>query len=126
MISDFNSTTRYRRRKETEKALQFIHGEATGSYYGVWDYIAANSPKELIDEFVSGYNRGKYLQETLGKAMKEFQSSSESIKHAVAMKYQNFLSRRKFNLPLTLMERMRFGFPEICNVWELISDFLRQ
>ena len=26
MISDFNSTTRYRRRKETEKALQFIHG----------------------------------------------------------------------------------------------------
>ena len=25
MISDFNSTTRYRRRKETEKALQFIH-----------------------------------------------------------------------------------------------------
>lgn len=26
MISDFNSTTRYRRRKETEKVLQFIHG----------------------------------------------------------------------------------------------------
>ncbi|PFX16929.1 hypothetical protein AWC38_SpisGene18772 [Stylophora pistillata] len=98
MISDFNSTTRYRRRKETEKALQFIHGGATGSYYGAWDYIAANSPKELIDEFLSGYKRGRYLQETLGKAMKEFQSSPESIKHAVAMKYQNFLSRRKFNL----------------------------
>ena len=92
MISDFNSTTRYRRRKETEKALQFIHGGATSSYYGAWDYIAENSPKELIDEFVSGYKRGKYLQETLGKAMKEFQSSPESIKHAVAMKYQNFLS----------------------------------
>ncbi|KAK2570467.1 hypothetical protein P5673_005289 [Acropora cervicornis] len=30
--------------------------------------------------------------------MKEFQPSPESIKHAVAMKYQNFLSRRKFNL----------------------------
>ena len=64
MISDFNSTTRYRRRKETEKALQFIHeggggGVGTGSYYGAWDYIAANFPKELIDEFVSGYKRGK-------------------------------------------------------------------
>ena len=46
---------------------------------------------------MSGYKRGKYLQKTLGKAMKDFQSSPESIKHAVAMKYQNFLSRRKFN-----------------------------
>ena len=73
-------------------------GGGTGSYYGAWDYIAANSPKELIDEFVSGHKRGKYFQETLGKAMKEFQSSPESIKHAVAMKYQNCLSRRKFNL----------------------------
>ena len=98
MITDFNSTTRYRRRKQTEKALQFIHGGATGSFYGAWDYIAADSPKELIDEFVSGYKGGKYLQETLGKAMKEFQSSPELNKHAVAMKYQNSLSRRKLNL----------------------------
>lgn len=36
MIDDFNSSTRYRRRKETEKALLFIHGWATGSYYGAW------------------------------------------------------------------------------------------
>ncbi|KAK2570327.1 hypothetical protein P5673_005117 [Acropora cervicornis] len=34
-------------------------GGGTGSYYGAWDYIAANFPKELIDEFVSGYKRGK-------------------------------------------------------------------
>ncbi|XP_078361840.1 uncharacterized protein LOC144646172 [Oculina patagonica] len=98
MIDDFNSSTRYRRRKETEKALQFIHGGATGSYYGAWDYLSANAPKELIDEVLSGYKRGKYLQETFGKAMKEFQSSPEAIKHAVAIKYQNFLSRRKFDL----------------------------
>lgn len=69
MIGDFNSSTRYRRRKETEKALQFIHGwgggRPTGSYYGAWDYLSANVPKEMIDEVLSGYKRGKYLQEDL-------------------------------------------------------------
>ena len=98
MIGDFNSTTRYRRRKETEKALQFIHGGLTGSYYGAWDYLAANAPKELIGEFISCYKRGKYLQETFNKAVKDFQSSPESIQQAVAMKYKNHLSRRKFKL----------------------------
>ena len=84
--------------KKKRRHCSLFMGGGTGSYYGAWDYIAANFPKELIDEFVSGYKRGKYLQENLGKAMKEFQPSPESIKHAVAMKYQNFLSRRKFNL----------------------------
>ena len=38
MISDFNSTTRYRRRKETEKALQFIHegGGGGGHRFLLW------------------------------------------------------------------------------------------
>ena len=36
MVSDVNSSARYRRRKETEKALQFIHGGTMGSYYGAW------------------------------------------------------------------------------------------
>ena len=69
-----------------------------GSYYDAWEFLAANAPKEVINECLSVYKRGKYLQETLGKAMKEFQSSPEAVKQAVAMKYQNFLSRRKFNL----------------------------
>ena len=63
---------------------------------------ASNSTsKELIDEVIlSGYHQsiGGTSRRPLSKAMKEFQSSPESIKHAVAMKYQNFLSRRKFNL----------------------------
>jgi len=32
MINDSGSSTRYRRRKETGKALQFIHGGDTGSF----------------------------------------------------------------------------------------------
>jgi len=75
---------------------RYIHGGTIGSYYGAWD--AANAPKEVIDDLLKGYKRGKYLQETFGNAIKHFQSSPEAIKHAVALKYQNFLSRRKFNL----------------------------
>lgn len=97
MISDFNFIIRYRRRKEIEKVLQFIYGGVIGFYYGVWDYIVVNFFKELIDEFVSGYKRGKYFQEIFGKVMKEFQLLFELIKYVVVMKYQNFLFRRKFN-----------------------------
>lgn len=50
MIDDFNSSTRYRRRKKTEKTLQFIHGGATGSYYGAWDYLSANASFEWLQE----------------------------------------------------------------------------
>ena len=91
-------TTRHRRRKETEKALKFIHGGSSGSFYGAWDYIVANAPKELVGEFITGYQRGKYIQEVFEKAMKEHQASPEALKQAIATKYQNFLSRRKFNL----------------------------
>ncbi|PFX14009.1 NACHT, LRR and PYD domains-containing protein 3 [Stylophora pistillata] len=91
-------TTRHRRRKETQKALKFIHGGSSGSFYGAWDYIVANAPKELVGEFITAYKRGKYIQEVFEKAMKEHQASPEALKQAIATKYQNFLSRRKFNV----------------------------
>ena len=47
---------------------------------------------------MSGYKRGRYLQETFGKAIKDFLSSPEILNQAVAIKYKNYLSRRKFNL----------------------------
>ncbi|PFX18880.1 hypothetical protein AWC38_SpisGene16729 [Stylophora pistillata] len=91
-------TTRHHRRKEAEKALKFIHGGGSGSFYGAWDYIVANAPKELVGEFITGYQRGKYIQEVFEKAMKEHQASPEALKKTIATKYQNFLSRRNFNL----------------------------
>ena len=56
MITDSGCSTRYRRRKEAKKALTFLHGGETGSFYGAWDYIAANAPKELM------YKRGNHLK----------------------------------------------------------------
>lgn len=87
---DTKPTTRHRRRKETEKALTFIHGGESGSYHGAWDYIVANASKELVDEFITSYKRGKYIQEMYEKAMKEHQASPEALKQAVATKYQAF------------------------------------
>lgn len=95
---DTKSTTRHRRRKETEQALKFIHGGESGSYHGAWDYIVANAPKELVGKFITGCKRGKYMQELYEKAMKEHQASPEALKQAISTKYQNFLSRRKFML----------------------------
>lgn len=98
MISDPNSSTRYRRRKESEKALKFIHGGETGSFFGAWDYIAGNTPKELVTELFVGYRRGSQLKKIFNNAMNKYQMSPEALQKAIATKYQNHLSRRKFVL----------------------------
>lgn len=98
MINDSGSSTRYRRRKETGKALQFIHGGDTGSFYGAWDYIAAGAPKELVTEFIVEYKRGNFLKKIFNNAVNTYQMSPEAVRQAVATKYQNHLSRRKYTL----------------------------
>ena len=98
MITDSGSSTRYRRRKETKKALTFLHGRETGSFYGAWEYIAANAPKELITEFIVMYKRGNHLRKIFSNAMNAHETSPIAIKQAVATKYQNHLSRRKYTL----------------------------
>ena len=114
MINDYNSSTRYRRRKETEKALKFIHGGECGSLYGAWDYIVTNDSKEFVTDLIVGYKRGKHLQQIFGNAMKEYQMSPEAMKQAIATKYQNFLSWRKFTL---VCKTQTSYFNAESNVW---------
>jgi hypothetical protein len=52
----------------------------------------------MMDNLIGSYKRGTYLQGIFGKAVKDFNTSEEALKQAVAMKYQNYLSRRKFQL----------------------------
>ena len=98
IISDFKSSTRYRRRQETKEMLEYIHGGDEGALYGAWDFLASFASKEIIDKLISSYKRGKYLQGVFGTAVKDFNNSEEALKQAVAVKFQNYLSRRKFNL----------------------------
>lgn len=98
MIKNRTSTTRFRRKLETKNILQFIHGGEEGSLYGAWDYLTSHASSELMDKLISGYKRGKYLQGVFGRATDNFNKSEDALKQAVAMKYHNHLSRRKFDL----------------------------
>ena len=98
IISDFKSSTRYRRRQETKEMLEYIHGGDEGALYGAWDFLASFASKEIIDKLISSYKRGRYLQGVFGTAVNDFNNSEEALKQAVAVKFQNYLSRRKFNL----------------------------
>ena len=97
MIKNPKSTTRYKRREETEEALRYIHGGLDGAIFGAWDFLVGNiSDDTLLDKLISSYKRGRYLQGIFGKAIKDYNKSEDAIKKAVAIKYQNFLSRRKY------------------------------
>ena len=97
-ITSRTSSLRFRRRKETKNVLEYIHGGEEGSLIGAWDYLAANAPKELMDDLIGKYKRGKYLEGIAAEVMKGLSQSESSMTQAISFKYENFLSRRKYNL----------------------------
>ena len=70
MVTNVNSSTRYRRRHETKNFLEFIHGGKEGALYGTWDYVSFSSDNQTMDKLISGFKLGKYLQGLLNKTMK--------------------------------------------------------
>ena len=54
-ITCHTSSLRFSRRKETKNVLEYIHGGEEGSLIGAWDYLAANAPKELMDDLIGKY-----------------------------------------------------------------------
>ena len=117
MITDIKNSTRYRRRQETKNILEYIHGGEEAAVLGAWDVVASYASKETMDQLIGSYKRGKYLQGVFGKAVKDFNNSEEALKQAVAMKYQNYLSRRKFKLVCKpkaqfMMQIKKYGYQE--------------
>ena len=78
--------------------LEYIHGGEEASLLGAWDLIAANAQKELMDNLIGKYKRGKYLEGIASDVMKGLSQSEGSMTQAISFKYENFLSRRKYNL----------------------------
>ena len=92
--------------------LEYIHGGDEGALFGAWDFVASFASKEIIDKLISSYKLGKYLQGVFEKAVKHFNNfDKEALKQAVAVKFQNYLSRHKFNL-VGKMQSKKFGFRE--------------
>ena len=54
MITNVNSSTKYRRRQETKNVLEFIHGGKEGSIYGAWGYISSTADNQTMDKLISG------------------------------------------------------------------------
>ena len=96
MITERTNQTRFERKQETKSILNYIHGGTSNAVSGAWDF-------ELMDQFVTGYRKGKFIQDKFNDITKKYESSDESLKKAVALKYQNFLCLRKYNfLPQTM------------------------
>lgn len=74
-----------------------IHDGQEGAIYGAWDFLASIISSDLLDKLISSYQRGTYLQGMFGRALSKYRNSDEALMQAIANKYQNFLSRRKFN-----------------------------
>ena len=49
MITNVNSSTKYRRRQETKNVLEFIHGGKEGSIYGAWGYISSTADNQTME-----------------------------------------------------------------------------
>ena len=98
IISDTTNSTRYRRRQETKDVLEYIHGSEIGAINGAWDIIAKYASDEIIKKLFTSYKRAKYLEGIFGKSTTESNKSEDALKPAVALKYQNYLSRGKMKL----------------------------
>lgn len=96
MITDSDCSTRYRRRNETKKALTFLQGEKL-IHFMVPGIILLQMPQR-ITKLIVMYKRGNHLKKIFSNAMNAHETSPTAVKQAVATKYQNHLSRRKYTL----------------------------
>ena len=49
MINNPQSSTRYRRRRETKNVVDFIHGGEEASLYCAWDYLSSSASESLME-----------------------------------------------------------------------------
>ena len=75
-----------------------------------------------MDQFVTGYRKGKFIQDKFNDITKKYESSDESLKKAVALKYQNFLSWRKYSFLAQIMDSFydpskKLGCKKLMALW---------
>ena len=91
MLSDPNSSTGARRRRESGKALKFIHCSTTGSFFGAWDYISSKAPKELVTEFLVGSRacaaNHYVITESVRYVMSKSSATSASVVYAFVIPF---------------------------------------
>ena len=96
IITSRSSSMRFERKKESKNVLEYIHGGQFGALLGAWDYLQTNVDRSLMNKLVMGYKKGKFIQYKLNELTKKYETSDEVLQRAIVMKYENFLSRRKY------------------------------
>ena len=79
---------------ETKDVLEYIHGGSAGAIFGAWDFLCKNTSNEQMETLLLDYKKGKFMVKLYGHFSES--SSRETMKEAVASKFQLRLSRRKF------------------------------
>ena len=105
ILSDSSNSTRYSRRKETKNALEYIHGGVEGALVGAWDLILGYADGSLIEKFFMGYKRGKFIEKLYGKFSDININSETSMKRAIALKYETYMSRRKYEFVCRIQKK---------------------
>lgn len=88
-------------------------GGTEASLYGAWDYLASHASEEVMTKLMGSYKRGKFIQRIFGTALSEYQKSEEAIRQSIALKYQSFLSRRKYNIVCKTQSSFFFADKEV-------------
>ena len=114
MISDYKCSKLYRRRKETRNVLEYIHGGLDGAIYGAWDFIKTVSSTEKLEKLILSYKRGRFLEGLFGKFKGKSDCDELNLKKAVATKYVNYLSRRKYNV---LCKIQKYCYDSVSETW---------
>ena len=104
-INDSSNRTHYNSRTETKHILEYIHGGLSGALFGAWDFILGYGDETLIEKLMISYRRGKFIETLYGKFNDKHIHSEDSMKRALAMKYQTFMSRRKFQVICKIQKR---------------------
>ena len=75
--------------------LKYIQGGSDGAIFGVWGYMSKNASKEQLENLMLDYKKGKFMEMLYGYFDESL--GDETMKEAVASKFQLSLSRRKIN-----------------------------
>ena len=97
MISDRSNSTRFKRKTQTKQILNVIHGGEHGAIYGAFDFLQTAASRETMDQLITNYKNGQFLQNKLDEVTKKFETGDIALRQAIVVKYQNMLSRRKYD-----------------------------
>ena len=96
LVHDHKSSTRYRRRCESKDVMEFIHGGQEGAVYGAWDLLLSLGSNKQVEHLITNYKKGRFLQGHFNTLTKKFESSDIALRQALVLKYNNYLSTRKY------------------------------